>query len=97
MKETLGIQDESKFQNEEEEEEPLLLSVEADVNYNTIQQEPEQHQESSESTRSLLHSILTPQVLAITVLYSIVAFQMLYFDGKHQDKIIVSCLIIFNT
>lgn len=76
---------------EQSEEQPLLIDVEDDDGeYNTFPPRTEEsenrnaisHDEQGSDKKSFFGDVLTPQVLAISVLYSVVAFQMLYFDGN---------------
>lgn len=81
MKETLYLKKKLNVQ-EVEEQQRLLVPAESQE-YHTF--------EDSEGTengikRDVIQPItekLTPQVLAICLIYAVVAFQMLYFDGKY--------------
>lgn len=98
MRETLYLKDQEQeptnkdsiMRNEQPEEQSLLIEVEDDEGeYNTFPRRTEESEnrnnisdEGENEDKGFFRDVLTPQVLAISVLYSVVAFQMLYFDGN---------------
>lgn len=80
LKETLQL---SKLVNNGREEAPLLSNADPQQqqNYNAVAVT-----EQPDITRPhlTLSEKLTPPVLAISILYAVTAFQMLYFDGKFR-------------
>lgn len=81
----------SNARNEQSEEQQLLIEVEdGEEEYNTFPRRTEESEnriditgeEESSDKKRFFGDVLTPQVLAISVLYAVVAFQMLYFDGN---------------
>lgn len=79
----------SNARNEQSEEQQLLIEVEdGEEEYNTFPRRTEESEnriditgeEESSDKKRFFGDVLTPQVLAISVLYAVVAFQMLYFD-----------------
>lgn len=89
LKETLQIKN---IVNNDQEEEPLLSNTsttQQQQNYNSIIST-----EEPETTRPhlTLAEKLTPPVLAISILYAVTAFQMLYFDGLFYICQFINCM-----
>jgi hypothetical protein len=88
MKETLYLktmaEDVPKItSNEEQEQEPLLVNIEDEGEYSTFVDNTGEQERYKNKKNNFFRDVFTPQVLAISMLYSIVAFQMLYFDGNY--------------
>jgi hypothetical protein len=79
MKETLNL----KNLEEEEEQQPLIYAADQhEQQYDMLCNTTIEPENRIAPIKPPLRDILTPPVLAISVLYAVVAFQMLYFDGN---------------
>ncbi|GAA5800221.1 hypothetical protein HPULCUR_005646 [Helicostylum pulchrum] len=80
LDETLYLKEGKKQDSEEEEQQPLIAAVESEE-YSTFTAAAEGSENSNKSDgKKSLSETLTPPILAICLLYAVVAFQMLYFD-----------------
>lgn len=60
------------------------------------EQQPLLVQEHSETSNDIsFKEMLTPQVMAISIIYALVAFQMLYYDGKYSHYFFIGLELIF--